>query len=207
MKYHRRLCALFLAATLFGTGRLAAQATLSLRGGPSIATLSDHDGWDARTGLSVGALVTFGISQDLGIQIGGSYVQKGAAFSNLGFDARLAIDYIEVPVLLRLGVPTSGAVSPHFFVGPTVSFVASCEAEILLFDKSDCTKGVARIKSIDFGGMAGVGLDLATSGALAVTLDALYNLGFSSLNNAAGLAGDGKNRAWSIVAGVGFPIG
>ena len=51
--------------------------------------------------------------------------------------------------------------------------------------------------------MAGAGIDIATSGSLSVSLDLLYNFGLSSITEST----DEKNRAFSILAGVTFPIG
>ena len=59
------------------------------------------------------------------------------------------------------------------------------------------------LKSMDFGAMAGAGMDIATAGSLSGSVDVLYNLGLSSISE----SDDVKNRAFSIVAVVGFPIG
>ena len=52
----------------------------------------------------------------------------------------------------------------------------------------------------------GVGLDIATSGSLSITLDVFYNLGLTTVDDSTP-ADDLKNRAWSILAGASFPIG
>ena len=59
------------------------------------------------------------------------------------------------------------------------------------------------LRSIDFGAMAGLGIDIATSGSLSVSLDVLYNLGLSSISE----SDDVKNRALSIMAGIRGPLG
>ena len=51
--------------------------------------------------------------------------------------------------------------------------------------------------------MAGAGIDIATSGSLSVSLDLLDNFGLSSISESDNV----KNRAFSILAGVTFPIG
>ncbi len=190
---------------------LSAQTSLGVHAGASIATLggSDVGSADARTGLSFGASVTFPMQGNLGIQIGAGYVQKGATESAEGVQVEFALDYIEMPVLLRIAVPTTGNISPHFLVGPAVSFKAKCDASVAGGGASvsvSCADADAPIKSIDIGGMAGAGLEIATSGSLSVTLDAFFNLGFSSIDDST-VGDDIKNRAWSILAGVAFPIG
>jgi len=190
---------------------LAAQTTLGIHGGASIATLggSDVGSADARTGMNFGASVTFPVGEILGIQLGAGYAQKGATENSEGADVEFALDYFEVPVLLRVGVPTTGSISPHFFAGPAVAFKAKCEASGSSGGASvtvDCADVGAEVKSIDIGGMAGAGLDIHTSGPLSITLDVAYNLGLSSIDDSSDGA-DVKNRAWSFLAGVVFPIG
>ena len=212
MKHHTGMCALLFAATLLGTGQVTAQVTLSLRGGANIATVGGDDADDTRTrtGVNIGAAVTFAVADNLGIQVGAGYAQKGFTTTLEDVDVILALDYIEVPVLLRIGVPSSGALSTHLFVGPAVSFQASCEvggSTQGITVSAKCSEADISIKSIDLGGVAGVGVDLAAAGgALSITLDVLYNLGFSSIDDLSD-PDDLKNRAWSILAGVGFPIG
>lgn len=70
----------------------------------------------------------------------------------------------------------------------------------------DCSDFGAPVKSIDIGAMGGAGLSIATGESLAVTLDVLYDLGLSTIDDSSN-PDDVKNRAWSIVAGVSFPIG
>lgn len=70
----------------------------------------------------------------------------------------------------------------------------------------DCADFGVPVKSIDIGAMGGAGLSIATGGSLAVTLDVLYNLGLTTIDDTSD-EDDVKNRAWSIVAGVSFPVG
>lgn len=206
-----RSTTLVLAAILIFPPTLAAQTTVSVRGGASISTLAgdDIEGASSRTGMNVGAAVTFGASAGLGFQVGGTFVQKGAKDTEDGVDIDFAYEYLEVPVLLRLGVPSVRAVSPHFVLGPVVSVELSCEVERStqgVASSVKCDDTSAPIKLIDLGAMAGAGLDVATFRALSITVDVLYNLGLSTID-ATGSANDVKNRAWSILAGVALRFG
>lgn len=217
MKRHGRSLLVALAVGALGTAPLAGQ-TLGVRGGVSIATWGGSDAPDeasSRTALNVGANVTFPVAPNLGIQVGGVYAQKGATFTETDPDvgtveATAKFDYIEVPVLLRIAVPTAGTISPHFVVGGAVAFEAGCEVEgsaagiTVTFDCSDFGLDT---KSIDFGGVAGAGLSVGTAGPLSITLDVLYNLGLSSFVDDSTEDVDVKNRAFSILAGVSFGIG
>lgn len=204
-----------LAAGLFALGVVPVtaqtQTTLSFRAGPSIATLGGDDITDAdsRTGLNVGAGLTFGISENLGVLVGAAYAQKGATATVDGAENTFKIDYLEIPVLLELGVPTSGSISPRFFLGPAIGAEIGCEVEGTeggVTVSGDCADFGAPIKSVDIGAMGGAGLSMSTGGAMSITLDVFYNLGLSTIDDSAD-ADDVKNRAWSILGGVSIPVG
>lgn len=185
---------------------LSAQTVLGIRGGVNIATLNE-DGADNRTGVNLGVAVDVPLSESLGLQFGGFYSQKGAQDEVGGATATIALDYIEIPALLRYDLPASGGASVHFLLGPAVAFEASCNAEAADASASvsfDCDEAGIDSKSIDFGAMGGLGLDIGISESLRLTVEGLYNLGLISIDDA---GGDTKNRAFTIRAGVGFPLG
>jgi hypothetical protein len=214
MKRTIRLAALAAVSATLVAAPLTAQTTLSARAGVSIATISGDELGDAdsRTGLHVGAALTLPLSGAVGVQVGAAYTQKGATVDIDGDEpgsATLAVDYIEIPVLLSFGVPTQGSISPRFYFGPAVSFETSCEiqAEALGMSASiDCSAGEIDTKSVTFGALAGAGIDIATSGNLTITLDVAYNLGLTDIDDSPDPA-DSKNRALTILGGVSFPLG
>ena len=204
------LLALALSVSLFVPGSVYGQTGLSLQAGASLATLggSDVASADYRIGMRVGASAIFPFSANLDLQFGAAYVAKGATEHELGVDVAAEIDYFEIPLLLRLSPSVDGTISPHFTVGPGTLF--STQVQPVWISKrargfsGDCDEfGDPGAKSMDFGAMAGAGIDIATSGSLSVSLDLLYNFGLSSISESE----DTKNRAFSILAGVTFPIG
>ena len=204
------LLALALSVSLLVPGSVYGQTSLSLQAGASLATLggSDVASADSRIGMRVGASAIFPLSANLDLQFGlAAYAAKGATEHEAGIDLLLELDYFEIPLLLRLSPSVGGTISPHFTVGPALSFRLKCSASgsVEGFDvSSDCDEfGDPDLKSMDFGAMAGAGIDIATSGSLSVSLDLLYNFGLSSISESE----DTKNRAFSILAGVTFPIG
>ena len=203
------LLALALSVSLLVPGSVYGQTSLSLQAGASLATLggSDVASADSRIGMRVGASAIFPLSANLDLQFGAAYAAKGATEHEAGIDLLLELDYFEIPLLLRLSPSVDGTISPHFTVGPALSFRLKCSASGSAegFEISgDCDEfGDLDVKSMDFGAMAGAGIDIATSGSLSVSLDLLYNFGLSSISESE----DTKNRAFSILAGVTFPIG
>ncbi len=204
-----RLSTIALAALALTTTPLAAQNVFGLHAGASIATFGGADAGSpgSRTGLNVGASLTMPVSSTLGFQIGASYAQKGATDSSGGIDATLALDYIEVPLLLRIGIPSTGSLSAHLLAGPAVSFEAKCTAKGSSGGVNvsvDCGQLAAAIRTVDVGAMGGVGLDIGAAGKTSVSIDVLYNFGLTSI---VGNGVDTKNRALTIQAGVGVPMG
>jgi len=205
-----RVSAILVAMLAFVSVPLSAQKNmLGVHLGASIATLggSDAGSPNSRTGLNVGASFGVSMSDVLTIQFGGAYAQKGAKESDQGVDVTLAMDYVEFPVLFRFGIPHSGPVGAHFDVGPAVAFNVSCKAKGSSQGVSasvDCDQFGSPIKNFDVGAMGGLGLDFAASPGLNLSLDVRYNLGMTKI------AKDGSNvtnRALTIQAGAGFPLG
>ena len=136
------------------------------------------------------------------------YSQKGATDSEQGISAKMSMDYFEIPVLLKLGIPSQGKASAHFFVGPAVGFKVKCNAEVGYGGatvSASCSEGDIGIKSVDFGAMGGVGMDVEASSSVVVSLDLFYNFGLVDFPESGG--GSLKNRAFTAQAGVGFPLG
>jgi hypothetical protein len=188
---------------------VSAQRVLGLHAGVSVATLSGTDITNAssRAGLSLGASLTFPVAHVLGIQVGANFVQKGAKESIPGVGTgTFAIDYIEVPVLLRVGIPSGSPFGAHLFIGPSFSFQTKCSVSASsggVSASADCNSIGTDMKTYDIGTLGGVGLSLGLPGKLDISVDALYNLGLSSIVKNV----DAKNRALTIQAGVGFPLG
>ena len=203
------LFALALSVSLLVPGSVQGQTSLSLQAGASLATLggNDVDSADSRTGIKVRTSAILPLTTSLGLQLGAAYAEKGATEQEDGVDLAFDFDYLEIPLLLRLSPAVAGTLSPHFTIGPTLSFRVACNAsgkvegiEISV----DCDDAeFADLKTIDFGAVAGAGLDIATPGSLSVSLDVLYNFGLTSISE----SDDVKNRAFSILAGITFPIG
>ena len=64
----------------------------------------------------------------------------------------------------------------------------------------------AGLKSIDLGAMVGAGLEIGLTESVFLVLDGLYNLGLTKMGDS-GLDDDVKNRAFSFLAGLSFPLG
>jgi hypothetical protein len=196
--------------SLFIVATAQAQVALGVRGGYSNSDLSvTVDGQSAqdlntRNGLHGGVDVSFGLSHMVALEAGASYAQKGATQTVGDVKATLAADYIDVPLVLALNIPTSGTVAPRIFFGPVGSFELSCKFKGGTEGSSDCTDaGFARKSyyvSVLFGGGVGFGL-----GPGNVVLDFGFQLGMTNISEVEGE--DAKMNVFQVSAGYRFPLG
>lgn len=199
------------AALLLGLALpLTGQASFGVKAGMNIATLGGDDvgDVDSRTGLVVGGLVHYRLSDLLAVQPELLYSQKGAKFSETLFGEPISgtfkLDYLEVPVLLRVDVPTGGPeLRPSVHAGPTFALELSCKVSFSGFGESgteDCDSDIdSDRRTVDLGMALGGGLDVAFRGGT-LLIEARYTLGLRTLDSSSNPE-DVKNRVWSITFG------
>ncbi len=125
---------------LYAAAPVAGQTAVSVLAGVTSAGLkaadADDDSDGSRTGVSLGAAVTVPVVPNLGIRLGGAYVQKGGSIGVRADDivnafyADLKLDYIELSALAKASAPGSVGFL-YLLAGPTVSF------ESPVYDRSD----------------------------------------------------------------------
>lgn len=122
-----------------------------------------------------------------------AYSRKGTKFDD-GVDAgEIKLAYIDVPLLAKITfgpAMTMGQARPALYLGPYAAFNMSCDIESGGVSV-DCDDVGAEPKTVDFGGVAGVGMDFGN-----FNIFARYQFGFTSLFD--GGTDDGKNRVIQI---------
>lgn len=198
------------AATLVAADDAAAQ---SFQFGPvagvSIANVSGDDAGDtdSRTGFFGGAQVVWQAPGSLfGFETGAMYVQKGAKFSDTDGEGTIELDYITVPLLLRVAPPMgASSFTPVFGLGGEAGFEVGCsasgEAEGVEIDV-DCEEFGLETKSFDFGLAASVGVDFPV-GRMTLAPFAKYTLGLTSIDDSES-EGDVKNSGFLVGAALRF---
>lgn len=175
------------AAGLVGRPEPAA-AQLGLKGGLSYATRSDNarPDLDSRTGFAAGLSLPLGRGI-LALQPEGLYVERGWEGTAEG-----KLTYIEVPLLLRVNIPTPG-IAPFAVAGPSASFRLSCTS-----GGADCPSDT---RSTDYGVNLGAGVRLG--GRSGLTIEGRYSWGLRKLSEVTtGL--DAKTRTFLALAGFEF---
>lgn len=121
-----------LAALALGVTALTAEAQTEfhLIAGLGLSTMSgdfSSDGNSTRTGFTGGIAVGIPVgSGNLQIEPGVLYSSKGEKYDNSDYTGTFAMDYIEVPILLRWSSKPAGA-GVYLMAGPAINFNITCK--------------------------------------------------------------------------------
>ncbi|MCX6640975.1 MAG: porin family protein [bacterium] len=184
--------------------------------GLNISTMvSDAQGFDtnkkSRNGFVLGGVAEFHFSDFISLQPEMRYAMKGLRqeVSDQGFyyKAKYNYDYLEIPVYLKVTIPTGIAFGPHAFAGPVVGIKLSSNYDVSTnIPANQLPQGtltgdgtIADQNSIDFGLGFGAGGHF-DFGAHGISLSFVYNLGLTNVDGSEG-AESMQNRCLSIIAG------
>lgn len=165
------LIAFLCTATVF-----AQDAKIGLKGGLNISTLSNSQGGErgSRLGFNGGLLAHIHLSPEWSLQPEVVYSSQGAKYTVNDGEHNLALNYLNIPLLLQYNFDNGFRLQ----TGPQVGFLASVKdkrngAETGFFTSDD-------FKTVDFSWSAGLGY-LTYSG---LGIDGRYNFGISNINDA-----------------------
>jgi len=179
------------AAMLVLPQSAAAGVKFGLKGGANIANVNGNftgelSNWKSTVGFCAGIFLELNLGRILTIQPEVLYTVKGAD-SGTG---KLTFDYLEIPVLLKIRIPT-GSVHPFVFAGPAFGF--SLKAVL------DGIK-IQDMPTADYGAVLGAGLQLGRS----IHIDARYTMGLQKLAIPDLDTIDLKNGVLSATIGLAF---
>lgn len=196
------------ALAVFTPSDAAAQRPMrvGIIGGYNMATLwgddADAAGADSRSGFDIGGLVQLPMGDMITIQPEVHYTQKGASFEAGGVESELALDYIQVPILFKAGLPLAEGFDFDFQFGPSLGFNISCSQSIDDGEDVDCADDT--VKGFDYGIIAGGSFAWA-AGAGDVLVDIRYDLGLTAIGDEEDAA-DMKNSALQFLLGYAFAL-
>jgi len=182
-----------------------------VHGGLNMANISTDDpelaGRSALSGFAAGPFVTLEVTGFLGLQVEGLYSQKGVEVNSEEGYGRIHVDYVEIPVLAKVGLPgATGAVRPYILAG--VAF--GIQAECWLYDSADatewdCDEQDVEINPRDTGLLAG-GEVRVLLGPLFLSAGIRHTWGLKSLVREDETFSV-KNRVWAVLLGLGIRFG
>ncbi len=194
--------------------RAHAGAAFGIKGGLSLSQVqADLFDTDNRTGFVGGVYGSLDLSPNIGLQPELLFVRKGAelfstnvtigslTFGNVG--TTLDVDYLEVPVLLRLSAPSAGPVDLRLLAGPVASIKVN--ESLSVNGLLNYSLGSDQVKSADFGVALG-GAAAVKNGNMNLVAEGRYTFGLSNVSDLP-FGGDVKNGAFYAMLGLEFPIG
>ena len=187
----------------------AQETVFGLKGGANFSnlTLENNNDQNILTGFHVGGWVTMPLSAQFSIQPELLYSTKGTRWemqeSALSADAKVKLDYLEVPVNLVYNL----ARDVDFQVGPYVGLLLGAKAEASLTSGSGSVMVLedmdkSNFKTADFGLQGGMRFALKP-----LYLGFTYKLGLSEVadtGNARTFFGDASNRSIQVFVGYAF---
>jgi hypothetical protein len=171
-----------------------AQGGFGIKGGLSYGTATNNGvdpGATQRSGFAIGVgAITGGV---VGFGIEGLYAQRGFTSTIAGASRKL--DYIDVPLYLRVSIPTP-LVSPFAYAGPQGSYELKCGT-----DSGNCPDS-GRPK-FTYAGVIGAGLRFGVLGGLSVEGRYIYSL--TDLNmSTISTTKSYQARSLMLLVGIGF---
>jgi hypothetical protein len=175
---------------------LAAQAEFGLKGGASFGNISNKGvlpgDLGTRTGFAAGASVGLGGGL-IGAGAEALFAQRGLS----GDAGDTKLDYIDIPVYLKVQAPTPG-ISPFGYIGPQVSFEVTCKV-------SDVDCGDSGRAKTDYAGVVGAGVKFGGGQTFGFSAEARYVYGLKDLRIATVTSDQSfKTRSFLILGGIIF---
>lgn len=171
-----------------------------VRGGVNLSTTTS-DGADGglgwRAGLVAGGFVTWPIAGGLSLQPEGLYSSKGAKLDEEGVDAQLLLDYLEVPVLVRVSLPAFRNRGAYVAAGPAFGLRLRART------RTDFGGAIEEIDIADDVERSDLGLVVAGGFALGrIVVDGRYVHGLADVDRDEAV--EVRNRTVSVTAGIRF---
>ena len=190
---------LLLSLALLSALPATAQASFAVKGGLNTTFFSGDDAVesDPRLGAVGGLAVRYPVTPTVSVQVEALYSQKGDQFENdFGFTEATRLSYVEVPAMVRLGVPLSPLLDAGVVVGGYAGFPVQAEVTIDGDFEGDLDAGT------DYGALVGVDV-----GSGPFFVEGRYTLGLTDavdFDPAFEFAPDFRNQAVSFTVGYRF---
>lgn len=213
------LIVVLLSAALVAPSAASGTPGFGAKAGISSATFNGDsaEGLDSRTGFAFGGYLDLPLSPTVAFHPEVLFVQKGARQSAVNFEYTYTLDYIELPLLVMLRIPTElTGVTPMLFAGPAIGFTATAGAKRESNSQTE-ELDIENVKSVDFGLTIGGGVAFEVGPVTRLTVEVRYTLGLTnladdptsdstavSLENVDGSTPDLKNSSFVVLIGFGI---
>lgn len=209
------LLAAAISLLAFTTASAQLKMSSGLKTGLSMATVYGDDtrGADMKPGFIGGLVFAFNINDAFAIQPEVLYCQKGTQNEDSSLTIKVKLDYVEIPVLMKLTLPTTGSMRPFLYAGPAFAFKVSAKMGVSSSGSGSVDMDIENVKSTDLGLTVGGGLSFGLSRSR-LSLDVRYTRGLqefadepsaSGINiGSGGVAPNWKHSNLALMLGVYF---
>ncbi|MCY4205029.1 MAG: porin family protein [Bacteroidetes bacterium] len=214
---HPKIFLLFVTFFLAGTLPVNAQRINGgLKFGVSRTTFTGNlaageTAWESISGLAGGVTIELRVFRGFSLVGEVLYLRMGAKtrvqYNNFPGDLTSRSSYLSIPALAQLRLGESGTIRPRIFIGGAALFVL--ESAILVESRVDRQIFIEEddsIESLDYGLMAGLGVDLHLA-SQRFTLETRYYGGQNDVTKTSSQTGEAtvlNNQGWTIMTGVLF---
>lgn len=191
IRLHSLRLAALVALTLAGSASFASAQGFGIKVGPTFDEFSDEVlDFDNRTGIHAGLFIGGSRDKVVGLQTEFNWLRKNTA-TDAG--QKIRIDYLQIPILLRVNAGSSSANGPALYgiVGPAFDFKIGDEVEGFTLD--DGIEGTD--VSLAFGG----GFEVAR-----IIIEGRYEKGFRRINKNFSDLAEIKKQSFTILFGLRF---
>lgn len=195
MSIRVRIVSFAIAMMVFVPAAAMAQAPVfaGIKGGINSATLTGDfdDELKQLLGGVGGVFIGRDVNKNFGLQLEGLFSMRGSKFEE--DDAKIKLNYIDVPVLARFGSETTNGTRFFAFTGPQASINLKSEVEFM-----GMTEDIDEdVENFDFGWVIGAGVEFGK-----ISFDARYTLGLMNID--ATNDDTVKNRTFAVMIGYRF---
>jgi len=163
--------------------------------------------WKSILGIRGGGFVRIHFHDVVAIQGETFFSQMGSKYEEMilgtNYKEELKLTYIEVPLLVKVVLPTQSSIKPNIFSGSYVALNLDAKATTYIAGVKEGEEDLEDVRTLDYGLVFGAGLDIEL-GNLMLIFDARYNLGLTKINDPEGLDIAVKNNALVAMLGIGF---
>ena len=197
------LCAAMIAGTVCMTNAQE-KVAFGVRAGLNVNSLSvsDESGLKSRVGYHVGAVMDWNVAKNLYVQPGLYFTTRGAKSSDEGWEQKINMNYLQIPISVAYRFPLSETVKLDINAGPYVALGVGGKIKFSESGDSEEIKAFGSeglCKRFDAGLRFGAGVHIRK-----FTVGLCYDLGLANIARESGEGVKIKNGSFQISLGYNF---
>lgn len=197
-----------IAASFFITTSAFAQLSFGLKGGVNIAEFSFKEqgttiNQESVNGFTLGAVLEIALGGNIYLQPEAVFIQKGSSLKIFNQDNKVNVNYLDIPVLLKIKLLNSNLINVNILAGPSFGLALNGETTSGGQTVDVNFGGEDGLKRFDLGLNAGGGVGV-NLGSVGVFGDVRYLFGVSNISEDSNR--EIKNKGLNLSVGLMFKI-